>query len=155
MVTFITVASFNSGNANNVIPNSAKISGTIRYYDDEVGKLAKKRFFDVINSTCNAFGAQSIIDFKKGYPATVNHEEQSIFAYNIAKKVIGLKASSNQNPMMGSEDFSYFLKKIPGCFAWIGNGESASLHNPKYDFNDDILSVGSSFLACIAEERLS
>jgi len=151
----ITVASFNSGSANNVIPNSAKISGTIRYYDDQIGKLAKKRFFDVINSTCNAFGAKSIIDFKKGYPATVNHEEQSIFAYNIAKKVIGLKASSNQNPMMGSEDFSYFLKKIPGCFAWIGNGESASLHNPRYDFNDDILSIGSSFLASIAEERLS
>ena len=57
--------------------------------------------------------------------------------------------------MMGSEDFSYFLKKVPGCFAWIGNGASASLHNPKYDFNDSILTIGSSFLASIAEDRLS
>ena len=151
----LTVASFNSGNANNVIPKSAKLSGTIRYYNDEIGKLAKKRFFEVINSTCDAFCAKSTIDFQKGYPATVNHQKQSQFAFNSAKKIIGNKASSSQKPMMGSEDFSYFLKKVPGCFAWIGNGASASLHNPKYDFNDSVLTVGSSFLATIAEDRLS
>ena len=150
----ITVASINSGKANNVIPKTAKLTGTVRYYDNEIGKLAKKRFLDIVNSTSQAFGAKAIIDFHKGYPATVNHQEQSIFAYNIAKKVIGLKASNHQKPMMGSEDFSYFLNKVPGCFAWIGNGDSASLHNPKYDFNDDVLSIGSSFLASLSEERL-
>ena len=150
----ITVASINSGKANNVIPKTARLTGTVRYYDNEIGKLAKKRFLDIVNSTSHAFGAKAIIDFHKGYPATVNHQEQSIFAYNIAKKVIGLKASNHQKPMMGSEDFSYFLNKVPGCFAWIGNGNSASLHNPKYDFNDDVLSIGSSFLASLAEERL-
>ena len=101
------------------------------------------------------FGARSIINFKKGYPATVNCEKQSKFAFDVAKKVVGIKATNNQKPMMGSEDFSYFLKKIPGCFAWIGNGDSASLHNPKYDFNDDVLSVGSSFFASLVEERLA
>ena len=151
----LTVASFNSGNANNVIPKSAKLSGTIRYYNDNIGKLAKKRFFEVINSTCDAFNAKAIINFKKGYPATVNHEKESQFAYNTAKKIIGDKASASQKPMMGSEDFSYFLKKVPGCFAWIGNGPSASLHNPKYDFNDSVLTIGSSFLATLAEDRLS
>ena len=151
----ITIASFNSGKANNVIPKTAKMNGTIRYYNDSIGKLAKKRFFEVINSTCNAFGARSIINFKKGYPATVNCEKQSKFAFDVAKKVVGIKATNNQKPMMGSEDFSYFLKKIPGCFAWIGNGDSASLHNPKYDFNDDVLSVGSSFFASLVEERLA
>ena len=151
----LTVASFNSGNANNVIPKSAKLSGTIRYYNDEIGKLAKKRFFEVINATCDAFAAKSNINFHKGYPATVNHQKQSQFAFNSAKKIIGNKASAAQKPMMGSEDFSYFLKKVPGCFAWIGNGASASLHNPKYDFNDSVLTVGSSFLATIAEDRLS
>ena len=150
----ITVASINSGKANNVIPKTAKLTGTVRYYDNELGKLAKKRFLDIVNSTSHAFGAKANIDFHKGYPATVNHQEQSIFAYNIAKKVIGLKASNHQKPMMGSEDFSYFLNKVPGCFAWIGNGNSASLHNPKYDFNDGVLSIGSSFLASLAEERL-
>ena len=151
----ITVASFNSGHANNVIPKSASLSGTIRYYNDKIGVLAKKRFFEVVNSTCDAFGAKADINFQKGYPATINHKKQSEFAYESAKKIVGNKASSSQAPMMGSEDFSYFLKKIPGCFAWIGNGPSASLHNPKYDFNDSILSIGSSFLASIAEDRLS
>ena len=151
----ITVASFNSGHANNVIPKSASLSGTIRYYNDKIGALAKNRFFEVINSTCDAFGAKVDIDFQKGYPATINHKKQSEFAYESAKKIVGNKASSSQAPMMGSEDFSYFLKKIPGCFAWIGNGPSASLHNPKYDFNDSVLSIGSSFLASIAEDRLS
>ena len=151
----ITVASFNSGHANNVIPKSASLSGTIRYYNDKIGVLAKKRFFEVVNSTCDAFGAKVDINFQKGYPATINHKKQSEFAYESAKKIVGNKASSSQAPMMGSEDFSYFLKKIPGCFAWIGNGPSASLHNPKYDFNDSVLSIGSSFLASIAEDRLS
>ena len=151
----ITVASFNSGHANNVIPKSASLSGTIRYYNDKIGSLAKNRFFEVINSTCDAFGAKVDINFQKGYPATINHKKQSEFAYDSAKKIVGNKASSSQAPMMGSEDFSYFLKKVPGCFAWIGNGPSASLHNPKYDFNDSILSIGSSFLASIAEDRLS
>ena len=151
----ITVASFNSGHANNVIPKSASLSGTIRYYNDKIGVLAKKRFFEVVNSTCDAFGAKVEINFQKGYPATINHKKQSEFAYESAKKIVGNKASSSQAPMMGSEDFSYFLKKIPGCFAWIGNGPSASLHNPKYDFNDSVLSIGSSFLASIAEDRLS
>ena len=151
----ITVASFNSGHANNVIPKSATLSGTIRYYNDAIGVLAKKRFFEVVNSTCDAFGTKVNINFQKGYPATINHKKQSEFAYSSAKKIVGNKASSSQAPMMGSEDFSYFLKKIPGCFAWIGNGPSASLHNPKYDFNDTVLTVGSSFLATIAEDRLS
>ena len=151
----ITVASFNSGHANNVIPKSASLSGTIRYYNDKIGVLAKKRFFEVVNSTCDAFGAKADINFQKGYPATINHKKQSEFAYESAKKIVGNKASSSQAPMMGSEDFSYFLKKVPGCFAWIGNGPSASLHNPKYDFNDSVLSIGSSFLASIAEDRLS
>ena len=151
----ITVASFNSGHANNVIPKSASLSGTIRYYNDKIGILAKKRFFEVVNSTCDAFGAKVDINFQKGYPATINHKKQSEFAYESAKKIVGNKASSSQAPMMGSEDFSYFLKKVPGCFAWIGNGPSASLHNPKYDFNDSVLSIGSSFLASIAEDRLS
>ena len=87
------------------------MNGTIRYYNDSIGKLAKKRFFEVINSTCNAFGARSIINFKKGYPATINYEKQSKFAFDVAKKVVGIKATNNQKPMMGSEDFSYFLKK--------------------------------------------
>ena len=151
----ITVASFHSGNANNVIPKTATLNGTIRYYSDEIGKMVKKRFYEVVNNTCKAYGAKPIIKFNKGYPATINHKKQSEFAYNVAKKVNGKNSSDKQNPMMGSEDFSYFLREVPGAFAWIGNGVSASLHNPKYDFNDNILCTGASFLATIAEDYLN
>ena len=140
----ITVASFNSGSANNIIPKSATITGTVRYYNHEIGKLAEKRFKEIIINTCKAYGARSKIVFTKGYPATINHENPSSFAFSAAKKVVGLKAEDKQNPMMGSEDFSYFLNNVPGAFAWIGNGKSASLHNPKYDFNDDVFVVNAS-----------
>ena len=138
----LTVASFQSGKANNVIPKTAKLNGTIRYYNEEIGIMAKKRFYDVINNTSAAFGAKSVINFKKGYPATINHKKQSEFAFNVAKKVNG-------------ENSSNFLKEVPGAFAWIGNGNSASLHNPKYDFDDNILCVGASFLATLAEDYLN
>jgi len=150
----ITVATFNSGIANNVIPDDANLSGTIRYYKKEVGELAKKKLVEIVTNTSKAFGAAVDINIKEGYPPTINHQKNSNFAYEVAKKVVGIKASPKQNPMMGSEDFSYFLQKVPGAFAWIGNGKSAALHNPKYDFNDNVLAIGSSFLASIAEEKL-
>ena len=78
-----------------------------------------------------------------------------MFAFNVAQKVNGKNSSNIQNPMMGSEDFSYFLKEVPGAFAWIGNGNSASLHNPNYDFDDNILCTGASFLATLAEDYLN
>ena len=151
----ITIATFNSGNANNIIPQTAKLTGTMRYYDEGVGSFAKDRFFKIVKNTCSSFNAKCKINFQKGYPATINHSEPSNFAYYSAKKVIGLKASNKQNPMMGSEDFSFFLNKVPGAFAWIGNGNSAELHNPNYDFNDDIMTTGASFFSTIVEDRLS
>ena len=150
----VTVATFNSGKANNVIPDDATISGTIRFYNENVGLYAKKRLASIVDHTCKAFDAKAEVEIIKEYPPTINHKPNSAFAFNAAKKVIGSKASSNQNPMMGSEDFSYFLQEVPGAFAWIRNGKTASLHNPKYDFNNNILTIGSSFFATLAEERL-
>ena len=151
----ITVATFNSGKANNVIPDEATISGTIRYYNKEVGSFAKERFNSIVTNTCKLFGAKAEININTGYPPTINHQANSKFAFEVAKKVVGLKASPEQSPMMGSEDFSYFLEKIPGAFAWIGNGNTAPLHNPRYDFNDNILTIGSSYLSSLAEETLN
>ncbi len=151
----ITVASFHSGDANNVIPNEAIITGTVRYYNKNIGTLAENRFREIVENTSKAYGAEYKIEFIKGYPPTVNHKNESIFALKVAEEVVGKSASDDQKPMMGSEDFAYFLNEIPGAFAWIGNGSSASLHNPKYDFNDEILPIGSSFLATLAEKSLS
>ena len=94
------------------------------------------------------------VDYKEGYPPTINENISSEFALKIAKEVAGANASDQQMPVMGSEDFSYFLQEKPGAYAFIGNGNSASLHNPSYDFNDDNLPIGASFLARIAENKL-
>ena len=150
----VTVASIHSGDANNVIPNSASISGTIRYYNNTIGDLAKKRFCEIVINVCKAHNASAEIEYKKGYPPTINHKKESLFAFEVAKEIVGASASEAQKPMMGSEDFSYFLQKVPGAFAWIGNGNSESLHNPRYDFNDEILPIGSSFLVELAEKTL-
>ena len=150
----VTVASFHSGDANNVIPDSATLTGTVRYYDTSIGDMTRDRFKKIVNGIASAHGAIASVNYIVGYPPTINHERESKFALEVAKEVSGALATDNQTPMMGSEDFSYFLQKKPGAYAWIGNGDSAPLHNPKYDFNDSILTVGSSFLAKIAETCL-
>ena len=88
------------------------------------------------------------------YKRQINDANSAKFALETAKEIAGIQASERQEPMMGSEDFSYFLQEKPGAYAWIGNGNSASLHNPSYDFNDEILPIGASFLSRIAEKAL-
>ena len=151
----VSVTQFNAGHANNVIPDFATLAGTIRYFDEETGQFIRKKFPKVINDICEAFGAKAEINYTEGYPPTINDKNAATFALETAKEIAGENASENQAPVMGSEDFSYFLQKTPGAYAWIGNGNSASLHNPSYDFNDDLLPVGASFLSRIAEKALN
>ena len=97
------------------------------------------------------------IKYDRGYPPTSNHEKQAWFARDIAVDVTGIKART-QPQVMGSEDFSFYLQDKPGAYAWIGNGdnsESAQLHNPHYNFNDEILPVGASFFVRLAETALT
>ena len=151
----VSVTQFNSGHANNVIPDFAQLAGTIRYFDKETGQFIRSKFPKIVNDICEAFGANAEINYKEGYPPTINENSSAKFALEVAKDVAGENASENQVPMMGSEDFSYFLQEKPGAYAWIGNGNSASLHNPSYDFNDDVLPIGASFLSRIAEKALN
>ena len=150
----VSVTQFNSGHANNVIPDFASLAGTIRYFDKTTGDFVRKKFPKIVKDICEAFGAKAEIDYKIGYPPTINDTNAAKFALETAKEIAGNKASDSQEPMMGSEDFSYFLQEKPGAYAWIGNGNSASLHNPSYDFNDELLPVGASFLSRIAEKTL-
>jgi len=150
----VSVTTFNSGHAKNVIPDYADLSGTIRYFDDETGRFIRKKFPKIVEDLCLTYGAKATVDYQEGYPATINENNSSEFALKVAKEVAGTNASDQQMPMMGSEDFAYFLKEKPGAYAFIGNGDSASLHNPSYDFNDDNLTIGASFLARIAENKL-
>ena len=150
----VSVTKFNSGHAYNVIPDYAELSGTIRYFDQETGTFIRKKFPKIVKDLCATYGAKAEVDYKEGYPPTINENISSEFALKIAKEVAGANASDQQIPVMGSEDFSYFLQEKPGAYAFIGNGNSASLHNPSYDFNDDNLPIGASFLARIAENKL-
>ena len=150
----VSVTKFNSGHAYNVIPDYAELSGTIRYFDQETGKFIRKKFPKIVEDLCATYGAKAEVDYKEGYPPTINENASSEFALKVAKEVAGANASDQQMPVMGSEDFSYFLQEKPGAYAFIGNGNSASLHNPSYDFNDDNLPIGASFLARIAENKL-
>ena len=151
----VSVTQFNSGHANNVIPDFASLAGTIRYFDKDTSEFIRERFPKIVKDVCEAFGAEAEIDYKEGYPPTINDIDSANLALNIAKEIAGDKATDNQPPSMGSEDFSYFLQEKPGAYAYIGNGNSASLHNPSYDFNDENLSIGASFLSRIAEKALN
>ncbi len=151
----VSVTTFHSGDANNVIPDSAELGGTIRYFSEETGETVRSRFPKIVQATAAVHGAQAEVDYRRGYPPTINDATASAFAGRIASEVTGEKKTDDQVLVMGSEDFSFFLGEKPGAYAWIGNGDSASLHNPGYDFNDDLLPVGASYLARIAEEALT
>ena len=97
-----------------------------------------------------------ICNYKRSYPVTRNHPDQTDFAASVAKEVVGeTKVDTNVNPVMGAEDFSFMLNERPGAFIFVGNGDSAGLHHPAYDFNDGIIPVGSSYWVRLAEKALA
>ncbi|SCW88591.1 hippurate hydrolase [Rhizobium mongolense subsp. loessense] len=151
----VSVTKFNAGFAHNVIPNDAQIAGTIRTLDAEVRDLAETRLKQIINGLVAAHGAQADISFHRNYPVTVNHATETTHAIAIASDIAGAaNVNSEIDPMMGGEDFSYMLNARPGAFIFIGNGDSAGLHNPAYDFNDEAIAHGVSYWVRLAEQRL-
>ncbi|MBB4279413.1 M20 aminoacylase family protein [Rhizobium mongolense] len=151
----VSVTKFNAGFAHNVIPNDAQIAGTIRTLDAEVRDLAETRLKQIINGLVAAHGAQADISFHRNYPVTVNHATETTHAIATASDIAGAaNVNSEVDPMMGGEDFSYMLNARPGAFIFIGNGDSAGLHNPAYDFNDEVIAHGISYWVRLAEQRL-
>jgi hippurate hydrolase len=151
----VSVTKFNAGFAHNVIPNDAQIAGTIRTLNAEVRDLAETRLKQIINGLVAAHGAQADISFHRNYPVTVNHATETTHAIATASDIAGAaNVNSEVDPMMGGEDFSYMLNARPGAFIFIGNGDSAGLHNPAYDFNDEVIAHGISYWVRLAEQRL-
>lgn len=152
----ITVSSIHGGDAFNVIPDDVTFGGTVRYFSPQIGEMIQDRMNDVLNGIASGHGVEAILEYHAGYPPTVNHEGSVTFARSVAEGITG--ASTDEQPkVMGSEDFSFFLMEKPGCYAWIGNGDEdhrADLHNPHYDFNDEILPVGASYFARLVETAL-
>ncbi|MDP9813396.1 hippurate hydrolase [Rhizobium tibeticum] len=151
----VSVTKFNAGFAHNVIPNDATIAGTVRTLDEEVRNLAETRLKQVVNGLVAAHGAEVDIDFNRNYPVTFNHATETGHALRIAGEIAGAgNVNAEIDPMMGGEDFSYMLNARPGAFIFIGNGDTAGLHNAAYDFNDETIAHGISYWVRLAEHRL-
>jgi amidohydrolase len=152
----ISVTSIHAGEAYNVIPASAHLRGTCRALEPQIRDLIEKRLVEVSELTAKALGATATVSYKRGYPVTRNHALQLQFCAGIADRVAGkANVDSNAPPVMGAEDFSYMLEARPGAFVFIGNGDTAGLHNPAYDFNDDIIPAGISYWTQLTETRLA
>jgi hippurate hydrolase len=155
----LSLCQFHAGSAGNVIPEVAELNGTVRTFKPEVQDMVEARLGAIVRAIAEAHGARAELSFQRGYPPTVNHEEQAVRAAAAADEVLGAaKVHRNAPPRMGAEDFSYMLQKRPGCFIGIGQGDggrhSVSLHNPRFDFNDDLIPYGSSLFARLAEREM-
>ncbi|MEM6479774.1 MAG: M20 aminoacylase family protein [Pseudomonadota bacterium] len=149
----LSVTSFEtSSKAHNVIPQQVTLRGTVRTLDADVRDLVEARLISVTETTAAAFGGTAEVDYARGYPVMVNSDEQTAFAADVATAVSGDCAGAPQ--VMGGEDFAFMLNARPGAYILVGNGESASVHHPEYNFNDEAIPAGCSWWTEIVERRL-
>ncbi|HSG55740.1 MAG TPA: M20/M25/M40 family metallo-hydrolase, partial [Paracoccaceae bacterium] len=139
--------------APNVIAHDVRMSGTVRALSPAMRQLSHDRVREIAVHTAAAYGATAEVTFDPGYPATVNHPAQTEYAAQAAESVAG-HVDRNVAPLMAAEDFAFMLEERPGAYIFLGNGDTAACHHPAYDFNDQAIPAGSSFLATLAEQRL-
>ena len=152
----VSVCMFRAGNTDNVIPQTVQLRGTARSLAADVRDLLEKRLHMVVESTGAAYGAKAKLSYRRGYPVLVNHKQQTEFAASVASQIAGQdRVDTSLPPMMGAEDFSYMLNARPGAFIWIGNGDSAGLHHPAYNFNDETIPFGTSYWVKLVETALA
>lgn len=151
----ISVCEFHAGNARNVIPQIAELKGTVRTLTPEVRDLVERRVREVVAGVAQQTGARIDLVYERGYPVTVNHPEQTDIATRIASDVAGAANVHAVPPMMGAEDFAYMLEARPGAFIFVGNGDSAGLHHPAYNFNDEAIVYGTSYWVKLVEHTLA
>ena len=151
----VTVTKFNAGNAYNVIPDNAGFAGTVRTLDPAIRDLAERRFKQIVAGIAVSHDAEVDIEFQRNYPVTFNHADETEYALAAARDIAGAaNVTPDVDPMMGGEDFSYMLNARPGAFIFVGNGDTAGLHNAAYDFNDEAITHGVSYWVRLAEQRL-
>ena len=142
----------------NVIPGHVELIGTVRTFSKEMRELAEKRIQEIVTSVAQGLGTSATVEYRRGYPATVNTEKEASFAAQVGEKVFGKgNVVTDGEPTMGGEDFSYMLQARPGAYVFLGQGGTQGgcfLHNPGYDFNDEVIPLGAGYLAALAEESL-
>ena len=153
----VTVGSLHAGSAANVIPDEATMALSVRSFDPGVRELLEQRIRALVTAHAAGYGGHATVDYERGYPVVVNTEAETDFARTVAEELVGPeRVIAPYPPVTGSEDFAYFLQHRPGCFLRLGNGEEgAMLHNPKYDFNDDILTTGAAYWTRLAQRYLA
>jgi len=162
----LSITQIHSGSATNVIPDHATLIGTVRTFDLKVLDLIESRMRTIAEHTAQAFDATVDFRFKRNYPPLINHAKETAFAVEVLQSIVGAgHVDAHVEPTMGAEDFAYMLQEKPGCYVFIGNGEGdhrsaghglgpCNLHNPSYDFNDDLLPIGATYWVRLAETYL-
>ena len=150
----VSMCEFHAGSARNVIPQTAELKGTVRTLTPEVRELVEQRLREVVDGVARMTGAKIDLKFERGYPVVVNHAAQTGVAIRAAREVAGEGNVHEMPPLMGGEDFAYMLEQRPGAFIFCGNGDSAGLHHPAYDFNDEAIVHGTSYWIKLVENAL-
>lgn len=151
----VSVTQIHSGDTWNVIPQQAVIRGTVRTFDAKIQDMAENRIKQIAAGIASTFEAKAEVDYQRRYPATINYAKQADIAIKAAKNVVGeASVIIDPNPSMGAEDFAFMLKKIPGAYVWLGAGQGANLHNPAYNFNDEVLTTGVEYFIEIVNQEL-
>ncbi|WP_370280906.1 M20 aminoacylase family protein [Pontibacterium sp.] len=151
----VSVTQMHGGDAHNIVPDSVTLSGTCRTFCEDVRAQIRQQMANMVENICAAYGATGTLDYRSGYPATVNDPEHAALCADIAGSLVGKeKVHQSEPPSMGAEDFSFMLRERPGAYIWIGNGSAEGgrgLHNPYYDFNDEILPLGASYWVSLVQ----
>jgi amidohydrolase len=151
----VSICMFQAGSTDNVIPQTALLKGTARSLDPKVRDLLEARLHAVIEGTATLYGATAKLTYKRDYPVLRNHERETSFAASVAADVVGgSHVNTAMVPVMGAEDFSFMLEERPGAFIFVGNGPSAGLHHPAYNFNDEVIPIGTSYWVKLVETAL-
>ena len=152
----VSICTFQAGSADNIIPQTARLRGTVRSLRPEVRDLLGKRVPEVVEATARAYGAKAKVDLRRGYPVLRNHERETAFAASIAGQIAGPEhVDTAMAPVMGGEDFSYMLEARPGAFIFVGNGATAGLHHQSYNFNDEVIPIGTSYWVRLVETAMA
>ena len=149
----VSVTQIHTGTVDNVIPDTGYINGTVRTFDPAVQAMVRDRLAGIVAGQAAAYGVTATLDYEIGYPATVNDPDKTSFAAAVARE-ISSDVVADAAPEMGAEDFAYMLNQRPGAYLFVGNGDTAGLHHPGYDFDDALSPVGASFFARVVERAL-
>tara|TARA_B110000285_G_scaffold228096_1_gene290502 strand:+ start:4008 stop:5168 length:1161 start_codon:yes stop_codon:yes gene_type:complete len=151
----VSITQIHTGSADNVVPEKAYMNGTVRTFDPAVRTMVMARLEAIVAGQAAAYGVEARMDYLVGYPATINEPERTVFAADVAREIAGdAGVDGNAPPEMGAEDFAYLLEKRPGSYLFVGNGDTAGLHHPEYDFDDEAAAAGASFFAKLIERAL-